>query len=67
MKNAYFILILLMAPMIFAACPTASREINMAAVVSENEGGIFVLHVEVRPGNGSVFTSITPRIGFSTQ
>jgi len=50
-----------------AYCPTTSREVNMAAVVSENSGGIFVLHVKVQPGNGSVYTSINPRIGFSTQ
>ena len=56
-----------MAPMLFAACPAESREISMAAVVSENEGGIFVLHVETRPGNGTIYTSINPRIGFSTQ
>ena len=67
MKKAYFLLILLMAPMLFAACPAESREISMAAVVSENEGGIFVLHVETRPGNGTIYTSINPRIGFSTQ
>jgi predicted S18 family serine protease len=39
----------------------------MAAVVSENQGGIFVLHVETRPGSGGIYTSINPRIGFSTQ
>jgi len=67
MKKAYFLLLLLMAPMLFAACPATSREVNMAAVVSENSGGIFVLHVETRPGNGTIYTSINPRIGFSTQ
>jgi len=58
---------LIFSSLAFAICPTESREINMAAVVSENSGGIFVLHVEVRPGNGSIYTSISPRIGFSTQ
>ena len=53
--------------MLLAFCPSESREISMAAVVSENEGGIFVLHVETRPGNGTIYTSISPRIGFSTQ
>jgi len=67
MKSAYFLLLLLVAPMLFAVCPTEAREVNMAAVVSENEGGIFVLHVETRPGNGTIYTSINPRIGFSTQ
>ena len=67
MKSAYFLLLLLVAPTLFAICPTESREISMAAVVSENEGNIFVLHVETKPGNGSIFTSINPRIGFSTQ
>jgi predicted S18 family serine protease len=67
MKSAYFLLLLLVAPTLFAYCPAESREVNMAAVVSENEGGIFVLHVETRPGNGTVYTSINPRIGFSTQ
>ncbi len=58
---------LILSSLAFAFCPTASREVNMAAVVSENSGGIFVLHVETRPGNGTIYTSINPRIGFSTQ
>jgi len=67
MKSAYFLLLLLLASLAIAYCPTESREVNMAAVVSENEGGIFVLHVETMPGNGAIYTSINPRIGFSTQ
>ena len=67
MNKSYFLLILLLANSAFALCPAASREINMAAVVGESSGGIFILHVEVRPGNGSIYTSISPRIGFSTQ
>jgi predicted S18 family serine protease len=61
------LLALLLIPLAHPYCPSESREINMAAVVSENQGGIFVLHVETRPGNGSIYTSISPRIGFSTQ
>ncbi|MFA6907383.1 MAG: S16 family serine protease [Candidatus Micrarchaeia archaeon] len=67
MKKAHFLLLLLLAPAVLAYCPAESREVNMAAVVSENQGGIFVLHVETRPGNGGVYTSINPRLGFSTQ
>ncbi|MFA4983634.1 MAG: S16 family serine protease [Candidatus Micrarchaeia archaeon] len=67
MKAAQALFIILLASSLFAACPTTSREVNMAAVVSENSGGIFVLHVETRPGNGTIYTSINPRIGFSTQ
>jgi hypothetical protein len=64
---AVFLFALFIIPMAQAACPTQSREIKMAAVVGENTGGIFVLRVDVRPGNGGIYTSIDPRIGFSTQ
>ena len=62
-----FLLVLILTPCVFPICPSESREIRMAAVVSENKGGIFVLQVEVKPGSGAVYTSINPRIGFSTQ
>ncbi|MCX6770504.1 MAG: hypothetical protein NTX79_00450 [Candidatus Micrarchaeota archaeon] len=58
---------IILSSLAFAICPSESREISMAAVVSENQGGIFTLHVETRPGNGTIYTSINPRIGFSTQ
>ena len=35
MNKAYFLLLLFLVPAVFAVCPTESREINMAAVVSE--------------------------------
>jgi len=62
-----FVLSLLLAQAAWALCPAASRDINMAAVVSENSGGIFLLHVDVKPGTGKIYTSIDPRIGFATQ
>jgi len=58
---------LLFSSLASALCPETSREISMAAVVGEDSGGIFTLHVEVRPGTGKIYTSIDPRIGFSTQ
>ena len=67
MKAAQALFIILLATSLFAACPTESREISMAAVVSENSGDVFILHVDVRPGTGKIYTSIDPRIGFSTQ
>ena len=62
---ALFALLLLGIP--FAACPTASRDIYLAAVTGETSGGLFHLHVDVKPGNGSVYTSVSPLTGFSTQ
>ncbi|MFA6490116.1 MAG: S16 family serine protease [Candidatus Micrarchaeia archaeon] len=50
-----------------ATCPTAERNIYLAAVTGENSGGVFQLHVEVKPGNGTIYTSINPKTGFSTQ
>jgi uncharacterized protein len=67
MKAAQALIMLLLASSLFAACPAESREISMAAVVNENSGGLFTLHVDVRPGSGKIYTSIDPRIGFSTQ
>ncbi|MFA6327938.1 MAG: S16 family serine protease [Candidatus Micrarchaeia archaeon] len=67
MKKVPLLLLLLMASMPFALCPTESREISLAAVVSEDSGGIFTLHVDVKPGTGRIYTSIDPRTGFSTQ
>jgi hypothetical protein len=64
---SFLIFALFLSQLAHALCPTQSRDINVAAVVSEDEGGIFVLHVDVRPGNGSIYTSINPRTGFSTQ
>ncbi|MEM4634148.1 MAG: S16 family serine protease, partial [Candidatus Anstonellaceae archaeon] len=52
---------------LFASCPKASRSINLAAVTGENSGGVFLLEVETRPGNGTIYTSILPRVGFLTQ
>ncbi len=51
----------------FAACPTATRNIYLAAVTGESSGGVFRLQVELRPGNGSAYTSVSPRTGFATQ
>jgi uncharacterized protein len=67
MKAANALILILFASSLFAACPSESREISMAAVVDENSGGLFTLHVDVKPGTGKIFTSIDPRIGFSTQ
>ena len=50
-----------------ASCPTATRDIYLAAVMGESAGGIVQLQVEVRPGNGSVYTAVSPRIGYSAQ
>jgi hypothetical protein len=61
------IFLLLVSPLSFAACPSAIRQIRVAAVTGENEGGIFTLVVEVHPGNGTIYTSISPMMGYSTQ
>jgi len=61
------VLLLWVSSLSFASCPTVKRDIYLAAVTGESSGGIFQLEVEVRPGNGAVYTSVTPRTGFSTQ
>ena len=60
-------LLLLLSSLSFAFCPTAKRNIYLAAVTGENSGGVFQLEVEVRPGTGQIYTSISPRIGIATQ
>jgi hypothetical protein len=67
--NAIFALLalLLLFSSLSAQCPTAKRQIYLAAVTGESSGGIFQLRVEIRPGNGTVYTAISPRTGFSTQ
>ncbi len=64
---AFLALLLLFSSLAAASCPTAKRQIYLAAVTGESSGGIFQLQVELRPGNGTVYTAITPRTGFSTQ
>ncbi|MDE1797937.1 MAG: hypothetical protein KGH63_00840 [Candidatus Micrarchaeota archaeon] len=48
-------------------CPTADRLIQLAAVVGNEEGGLMDLDVSVAPGNGSIFSTIFPTVGVSTQ
>ncbi|VVC00424.1 Archaeal Lon protease [uncultured archaeon] len=62
-----FLLFLLPAFGFAYSCQPATRQIFLAAVTGENSGGIFQLTVEVRPGNGSVYTAVSPRTGFATQ
>ncbi|MCX8197607.1 MAG: hypothetical protein N3F07_00195 [Candidatus Micrarchaeota archaeon] len=54
-------------PSQFAYCPNATRSIYLAAVTGEDRGGVFLLEVDVRPGNGTIYTSIHPRTGLLTQ
>jgi hypothetical protein len=60
-------LLLALSSACFAECPTATRDIYVAAVTGESTGGIFQLEVQLRPGNGSIYTDITPRTGTATQ
>ena len=41
-----------------------SRSSSCSAWLS---GGLFLLHVQVQPGNGSIYTGISPFVGVSTQ
>ena len=68
-KTLAFILFLALAIALAfpASCPVAQRDIYLAAVTGENTGGVFQLHVEVKPGSGSTYTSVNPRTGLSTQ
>jgi len=68
-KSALFaalFLLLILSPA-SAICPSAKRDIYLAAVTGENSGGVFQLEVETRPGNGSIYTAVSPRTGFATQ
>ena len=64
---AALLLVLLVSSLSFAACPTASRTINLAAVTGEDSGGVFQLVVDVHPGTGRVYTDVSPRTGITTQ
>lgn len=59
--------LLLILSSAYPYCPTATRSIYLAAVTGEESGGVFQLEVETRPGNGSIYTSVSPRTGFATQ
>ncbi len=48
-------------------CPTADRLIQVPAVVGGQEGGLLDLDVSVAPGNGSIFSTVSPTVGLSTQ
>ncbi len=64
----FALLFLLLLPLSYSApCQAASRSIYLAAVTGENSGGVFQLTVETKPGNGTIYTAITPRTGFATQ
>ncbi|MFH1306715.1 MAG: S16 family serine protease [Candidatus Micrarchaeota archaeon] len=52
---------------VHAECPDEERIVYIPAVVSGQEGGLLRVKVETMPGNGSVFTSIDPLVGVSTQ
>ena len=64
---AFLAIALFLSNYAYSTCPTAKRDIYLAAVTGENEGGIFQLEVETRPGKGSIYTAVSPRIGFATQ
>jgi hypothetical protein len=57
----------LLAQIASPACASAKKEVLLGAVVGEEEGGVFLLGVELRPGNGSVYSSVSPLTGISTQ
>ncbi|MFH0927375.1 MAG: S16 family serine protease [Candidatus Micrarchaeota archaeon] len=59
--------LLLLAALAFSYCPTAVRQINVPAVVTGQEGGLLRVVVSVAPGNGSIYTEISPIVGASTQ
>lgn len=64
---AALLLFLFASGWLFASCPHAQRNISLAAVVGEDQGGVFSLSVEVKPGRGMIYTSISPKIGFMVQ
>ncbi|MCX8175028.1 MAG: hypothetical protein N3E51_02380 [Candidatus Micrarchaeota archaeon] len=68
-KGAAALLVIAVAfcSLLHAACPTASRQIYLAAVTGEESGGVFRLEVEIRPGSGTIYTAISPKTGFLTQ
>ncbi|MEM2137820.1 MAG: S16 family serine protease [Candidatus Anstonellaceae archaeon] len=62
-----FFLLILGSASVYATCPSATRQIYLAAVTGESSGGVFQLTVETRPGNGTIYTAVNPRTGFATQ
>lgn len=59
--------LLLVLQLCFPSCPEEIRRIWLGAVTGEETGGVFRLIAETRPGIGTVYSSISPKIGVSTQ
>jgi len=59
--------LLLLLQLCFPSCPSEIRKINLGAVTGEETGGVFQLIVETRPGIGIIYSSISPKLGISTQ
>ena len=64
---AAMLALLFLSQLCFPACPAATRKIYLAAVTGEETGGVFQLVVETRPGNGTIYSAITPKTGIATQ
>jgi predicted S18 family serine protease len=50
-----------------STCPEGEQTVQVPAVVGGQEGGLLELDVWVGPGEGGVYTSISPTVGVSTQ
>ena len=66
MRKVLF-LILLLQILVFSICPTATKQIDVPAVVGGEAGSALGIQVSIGPGEGNIYTSIFPKTGISTQ
>lgn len=64
---ALFALLLFVSLPFAAACTPAVKAVNLAAVMEDGTGAIVPLEVELKGGNGQIYTSIVPKTGMGTQ
>ncbi|HLC92364.1 MAG TPA: S16 family serine protease [archaeon] len=60
-----FTLILLFSAFAFAV--TENGAMKIYAVTTDGEGLVATLHLEIEPGNGTIWSAVTPLVGTSTQ
>jgi predicted S18 family serine protease len=69
MKNTILLILtlVLLLPITHSACPQASRDIQVPAAVSHQEGELLKITVAIAPGEGVIYTTIRPTTGTMTQ
>lgn len=67
MEGKFLLFLLVAVAASHALCPTGESIVHVPAVVEGQEGGLLEIYAKVMPGNGTVYTSIIPNVGRSTQ